>query len=278
MGKIDVNDIVGKRFGKLTVLESLHKKKTKSGYAYYYKCQCDCGNISYPDRASLKRKHGTISCGCINVGNSLVGKKFGKLTVLKEDKRVPRYNANGTLKGHRIFYLCKCDCGNIVSVNRDGLLRGSTKSCGCYAKEKAKIANTKHNLTHHRLYNIFHHVRARCLKPNCKTYPQYGGRGIKICEEWKNDFMNFYSWAMSNGYKDNLTLDRIDVNGNYDPNNCRWADMKTQTNNKTNNFLITIFNRTQTLTEWCEEKGLSYEKISARISQGWSIEDAFTKE
>lgn len=278
--KFDVNDIIGEKYGKLTVLEFSHKTLHKSGkgYTYYYLCKCDCGHEKIIDRTSLKRTNGTKSCGCLSYGQDIINKKFGRLLVLKIDKKVPRYYPNGTIRGHRTYYKCQCECGNIVSIERSCLLSGTTKSCGCYAKEKAKTANITHNLTHHRLYNIFHKMRARCLKTKCKSYPNYGGRGITICPEWKNNFLAFYNWAINNGYSDNLSLDRIDVNGNYEPSNCRWTTSKIQNNNKRSNFLITIYNRTQTLKEWCDEKGLNYEVVSSRISRGWSLEDAFNKE
>lgn len=277
--KIDVNDIVGQKFGKLTVLSFSHKKphKTGTGFTYYYLCRCECGTEKLYDRGSLRRTRGTVSCGCICKGVDIIGKKFGKLTVLKEEKRTPRYR-NGILRGHRIYYLCQCECGNQIVTQRDCLLRGNTKSCGCLKHIAPKEKFTTHGLTKTRLYNIFHKMRARCLKPNCKQYKDYGARGITICPEWKNSFLTFYEWSMNNGYADNLSLDRIDVNGNYEPSNCRWANRRTQNNNRRSNFYITIYNRTQTLSEWCDEKELDYDLIYSRINSGWSIEDAFTKE
>nr|DAJ74779.1 MAG TPA: PVL ORF-50-like family [Caudoviricetes sp.] len=209
--------------------------------------------------------------------DDIIGQKFGRLTVIKIDHLKPRYNKTGGLKGHRIYYLCQCDCGNTHIAGRDGLLRGSIKSCGCYKKEFAKQSFSKHNLTNHRLYNTWCHMKRRCYNPTDKAYKNYGERGICMCQEWKDNFENFYNWAISNGYKENLTLDRIDINGNYEPSNCRFATLKEQQNNKQNHFYITIYNRTQTLSEWCEEKNLNYGKILARIQSGWTIEDAFTK-
>ena len=209
--------------------------------------------------------------------DDIIGKTFGRLTVIKIDHLIPRYNKAGGLKGHRIYYLCQCECGNTKIVNRDCLLKGNTKSCGCYKKEFAKSSFSIHNLTNHRLYNTWAHMKSRCYRTTDKAYKNYGGRGIKICDEWKNNFKAFYDWAMNNGYNDNLTIDRIDVNGNYEPDNCRFITIREKENNKQNNFYITIYNRTQTLSEWCKEKNLDYKKIISRIQRGWTIEDAFTK-
>lgn len=276
--KIDVNDIVNKRFGKLVVVKFDHKKphKTGTGFTYYYLCQCDCGNMKIIDRSSLKRTNGTKSCGCISIGENIIGEKFGQLTVLKTDHLTPRYNPNGSLKGHRIFYLCQCTCGNTIVVNRDYLLQSREPSCGCVSKDNQRRAKITHNLSSHRLYNIYHKIIARCYKSNNKSYKDYGARGIIMDKGWKKDFVSFYNWAINNGYQDNLSLDRIDVNGNYEPSNCRWVTSKIQNNNKRSNFMVTIYNRTQTLSEWCTEKGLNYNVVLSRLSRGWSLEDAMT--
>lgn len=276
--KIDVNDIVGQKFGKLTVLNYSHKTLNKSGkgYTYYYLCKCECGNEKIIDRGSLRRTNGTKSCGCVVLGENLIGKTFGHLTVLKIDHLKPRYYPNGSLKGHRTFFLCQCDCGKQKIVSRDYILQAKDLSCGCSAQYNMQRAKITHNLSHHRLYNIYHKIIARCYKPNNHSYKNYGERGILMDPSWRADFMNFYNWAINNGYADNLSLDRINVNGNYEPSNCRWATSKIQNNNKRSNFLVTIYNRTQTLKEWCDEKGLNYTTVITRISRGWTIEDAMT--
>ena len=209
---------------------------------------------------------------------NLIGLKFGRLTVINFHHSVPRYYPNGSLRGHRHYWSCLCECGNYKIVEQYQLTSGNTQSCGCLAKERAKTNFVKHNLTNHRLYNIYAHIKQRCNKPDCKEYKNYGGRGIKLCYEWNIDFLNFYNWSINNGYADNLTIDRIDVNGNYEPSNCRWVSYKVQNNNKRNNFLVTIYNRTQTLSEWCDEKNLNYSKIQSRLKRGWLLEDAMTIE
>lgn len=129
---------------------------------------------------------------------------------------------------------------------------------------------------HSRLNRIYSHIKERCYKPYCKSYKYYGGRGIKMCEEWLNSYESFKEWALNNGYREDLTLDRIDVNGDYSPNNCRWVSMKVQQNNRTNNHFITYNGKTKTLTQWCEELNLPYYKIRMRIDYGnWTPEKAF---
>lgn len=132
-----------------------------------------------------------------------------------------------------------------------------------------------HGLTNTRLYRIWCNMKTRCY---CKTdfhYPRYGARGIVVCTEWKNDFQAFYDWSMSNGYSDDLTIDRIDVNGNYEPQNCRWADNFTQANNTRRNRYYTYNNETHTLTEWSRIVGIKREILKDRIFKlGWSFEDA----
>lgn len=148
----------------------------------------------------------------------LTGRKFSKLTILG---RVWRLNSN------RVYWLCKCECGSLRIIQTSHLKDGHSKSCGCLIGH-----NGIHYKTDTRLYKIWGGIKTRCLNPNCTTYNYYGGRGIVMCDEWKNNFQAFYDWAMLNGYQDNLELDRIDNDKNYSPDNCRWVTHKENCNNR----------------------------------------------
>lgn len=191
--------------------------------------------------------------------------RFGRLTVLKKDE---------SNKELAIKWVCLCDCGNTTIVRRGDLTSGKTLSCGCIRKEGR---HRTHNLSDTRLYRIWVNIKTRCTNEKSPQYKNYGFRGIKICEEWANSFEAFYTWAMENGYDDNLTIDRIDVNGNYEPCNCRWATRKEQSLNRTDNRRLTYKGETKTFAEWSEITGIHRETIKSRLKAGLTIEQALTK-
>lgn len=193
----------------------------------------------------------------------ITGQKFSRLTALyrlHNDKR------------KRVHWLCICECGNFTEAASNNLLNSKIKSCGCLHN---KGNHTTHRQIHTRLYRIWSNMKDRCTNSNTPSYKNYGGRNIVVCDEWQADFMAFYNWAMNNGYQDDLTIDRIDVNGNYEPSNCRWRDKKAQARNTRRNNNITIKGETRCLSEWCEILNLNYNTIHDRIYKlGWSIERA----
>jgi hypothetical protein len=202
--------------------------------------------------------------------NDLTGKRFGKLVVLGLDDR-------GTRK---TYWVCQCDCGKVKSVRSDALQCGAIRSCGCLKKEQDRInltANHSHKQSNTRIYRIWQGVKKRCESQSDARYMRYGGRGIKVCEEWKNSFETFFEWALNNGYTDSLTIDRIDNNGNYCPENCRWVDIKTQCNNRESNIKIKIGNTTKSLLEWCEIFNVDYSAVNERYNRNGfiSVNDLF---
>lgn len=185
---------------------------------------------------------------------NLKNKTFGKLLVLEEgkDKISPKGKRSTQWK-------CKCECGSEIVVTSNNLKRGHTKSCGCISKKKPH--NYKHGKVQSRLYNIWSNMKQRCYNSKNKSFLDYGARGITICTEWKENFDFFYNWAIKNGYADNLTIDRINFNGNYEPNNCRFISKEEQARNKRNNHNITICNETHCMSEWSRILKISVETI-----------------
>ena len=205
----------------------------------------------------------------------LTGMVFGRLTVLREaEKKKPGV----------YLWECECSCENHTHVIVEGsnLKNGNTKSCGCLHRE-AVVARNKagrnHEEKYDRLYRIWKAMQHRCYSENDEHYHHYGGKGIVICDEWLSDFDNFVNWSINNGYNDTLTIDRVDSNKNYCPENCRWITQKEQTNNTSRNKYLEYKGRKQTLAQWCEELGLNYSRTKARINAcGWTIEEAFERE
>lgn len=194
-----------------------------------------------------------------------IGEKINHLTLIKDIG----------IKGGRHWGLFQCDCGNIKEIRIDHVQTGNNKGCGCLNK-KPTYGNYKYGICYTRIYQIWEHMKKRCFCKTDKAYKDYGGRGITICDEWLNP-KAFYDWSLENGYSDNLSIDRINVNGNYEPSNCRWADAKQQANNRRSNILITRDGRTQTLSQWCEELNIPYSRTLSRLKMGWKEEELFMK-
>lgn len=255
-------DLVGKRFGRLTVV-SLSDKRGKYGMLYW-NCLCDCGNKVVTSSSNLKSGHST-SCGCITAeknksrANNLVGKRFGRLTVVKLH--------SDAVKGYE--WECVCDCGRTKIAKGNLLVTGKTKSCGCLASHSRTQKRGKLSKDELRIHGAYRSMVRRC-SPKYHCHKSYFDKGITVCDEWlgENGIDNFTKWSIENGYASGLSLDRIDNDGNYEPSNCRWASMKTQQNNKSNNAWVEYNGERKTIKQWSEEFGLSYRMLIARNRKG----------
>ena len=207
-------------------------------------------------------------------GRDFTGERFGRLTAIC-------YTGKNTKQGRNAIWLFRCDCGNYVERVAIGQKYSKVPSCGCYLKERAGALNRTHGGRHERLYYVWMDMRRRCYDPKDTNYKRYGERGVRVCEEW-NDYAKFREWANASGYdknakKQHCTIDRIDNNGNYCPENCRWVDSKTQSNNRSTNKIVEYQGRRQTLKQWTDELGLKYALVQKRLMSGWTAERAFNE-
>ena len=198
---------------------------------------------------------------------SIIGKQYGYWTVLKKDDS---YHSPKHTK-----WICQCECGTVKSLFRSSLLNGRSRSCGCHANDNRKGINKTHGLSKTRIYHEWLSMRNRC-SPDNKVATQYYERGIRVCNEWENDFMSFYNWSINNGYDDSLTIDRIDNNGNYEPSNCRWVNRKEQAKNRRSTYFITYNGKTQCLKDWADEFNINRITLTYRLKRGWDISEALT--
>lgn len=261
-------DLQNCRFGNLVVIERMPGKRANSGkLVTLWKCKCDCGNETIVPTQRLTTGK-TTSCGCKvkkNKGShfeDLTGKRFNRLTVIRyldeSERTVRTYN-----------WLCQCDCGKVVKANASKLKNGLQQSCGCLKEEmKYNIGslNRKYKYSNKRLYSVYRSMLNRCYNDKHREYHNYGGRGIQVCDEWLSDYDNFAEWALSNGYDVNAnfgvcTLERIDVDKDYSPDNCTWITNEEQQNNRRDNVLITYRDETHNLAEWSRILNVSYDSL-----------------
>lgn len=274
-------DLQGKRFGRLLVVKKGAGRKTSGGaYKATWICQCDCGNTVEVDAQKLKQGH-TTSCGCFKKQNKgshfedLTGQRFARLTVIRfipqEERTVRGYN-----------WWCRCDCGNEIKANASKLKKGLQQSCGCLKEEMKPFLGDitrKYKYSNKRLYSVYQSMMTRCTVENSREYENYGGRGIKVCDEWLGEYGydRFAEWAISAGYDVNAergkcTLDRIDTDGDYCPENCRWISNQDQQNNRRDNVLHTYKGETHTIADWSRIIGIPYTRLHYGLQHGKTID------
>lgn len=213
-----------------------------------------------------------------SIEDGLPGQVFGRLTV--------RCEAASVVSGHKVErrWVCDCNCGKTIITCANSLIKGYTKSCGCLNKEIVSNMMKTHGLTRTRLYRSWQNFKDRCYNPNNREYKNYGGRGIKVCDEWlgTHGFENFAKWAYEHGYDENKSrleqsIERKNVNGNYEPSNCEWANSYVQNRNKRTNRLYTYNGKTMCLLDWATESGIGYSCLRKRLDGlKWSFEKAVT--
>lgn len=270
-------DLTGQKFGRLTVISKGNGYYTKGGqYKTTWLCRCECGNIREFASEKLRKGH-TKSCGCLLKENTkninfddITGQRFGRLTVI-------RFLEQHEREDYRRQWLCKCDCGNEIQANSSKLRSGHTRSCGCIVKEKIGNVNKKYKHTSKRLYSVYKSMIDRCYNPKIREYHNYGGRGIEVYEDWKNNYDAFAEWALATGYDQNAghgdcTLDRKDVDKGYTPDNCRWVTNQVQQNNRRDCIYAEYNGETHTCMEWSKLLGISYQKIHYHLKLGKTTE------
>lgn len=270
----NVQDLTGEKFGKLTVIG--RAEKIGNHRSVIWECRCECG-AKTKVRAFALRNGSITSCGCVR-RLDIAGKQFGKLTAIAISPE-PR-------KNNQTLWQCLCECGLSKLVPASKLVSGHTSSCGCLHR---KHGHTSKEVNYEsKTYHAWHSMKERCYNPATKGYERYGGRGIKVCQEWREDFRNFLQDMGETPEGNRISLDRINTNGHYCCGhcqectasgweaNCRWSNPRQQANNKRNNRLITYDGRTQTLGQWCQELNVPYDRVHKRLSAGWSVEEALT--
>ena len=261
-------DITGQKFGKWKVLHRIENTPSREAQ---FLCKCDCGTIKGVSGKSL-RLHRSKSCGCwySTPIKDLVRKTFGRLLVIEQAK---------DSHSGKTQFLCQCICGNRVIIRSDSLVSGNTRSCGCLlsdtTRERATVHGENSFRNHSFEYNKWRGMKDRCYNKLHNKYHRYGGRGIIVCDRWLSSYENFLG-DMGRCPK-GLTIERIDNDENYEPGNCKWATVHTQSRNKITNQWLTFDGRNKIITDWATEWGVSVGKIKYHLRKGRTMEIIFNE-
>ena len=259
-------DLTGMTFGRWTVLGFGDPRHV--GHNTMFLCRCSCGKEKDVSAANLQ-SGSSQSCGCLRsqifsakYTRDLTGQRFGRWTVLY---KAPKATSNCHVKWH-----CLCDCGQERDIAAYALVGGTSTSCGCSFQIPVQGGSASS------LYHVWNSMLQRCENPHRESYQRYGQRGIKVCDEW-HSYPKLEQWALSAGYCKGLSIDRIDVNGGYEPENCRWVNMTTQARNRRNTIYVTYGGRQQSLADWADEYGMTYHALWERyVRYSWDFERALT--
>ncbi len=261
-------DLTGQTFGRLTAI----RPAERAGYWYFH---CVCGKDISRCTDNVQRGL-TRSCGCFRSEHlrelrlkDITGQTFGRLTVLRQIDR-PAH-----VRGRHAYWEVQCVCGTLAHVSGPDLIGGHTQSCGCLQRERAYAVNYQHGRSHTPEHSIWIKMIERCEQPRATGYRHYGGRGIRVCERWRESFTNFLA-DMGPRPTPKHSIDRIDVNGHYEPGNVRWATQREQMNNTRSNRVLDWNGEQLTMTQWAERMNLRPGTLGFRIRSGWSVDRALT--
>jgi hypothetical protein len=259
-----MDNLIGQTFNRLTVVKYAYNKNKHN----FWLCRCACGKEVVVEQNKLKSGH-TKSCGCLRI-KDLTGQRFGRLTVVGLD----------SIRNKKSYWLCKCECGNECLVRSDLLQCNNTLSCGCYVKDRSLLPLPEYTeeVALKKAKSILKGIKQRCYNSNSTKYSIYGGRGIIVCDRWKDKQTGLASFLADMGVPPSHKhqLDRIDNDGSYEPGNCRWVTNQQNNRNKQSDFDVTYKGENKQLGKWVEELDLDFSTTKNRILCGWSVEEAFT--
>jgi hypothetical protein len=274
MIQLPVEELVGKQIGKYTIVSESEIRITKGGFKIRtFNIKCECGKEKTLSRNDIyKSAYSLCKCNHKELGTDIIGNTYSRLTVVSYS------HVTITPGGSKIHhYNCNCSCGGKITARKNSLIQGNPKSCGCISKEKSLNGERRrYGVDLIPEYGVWLGMKGRCYNLNDTKYKNYGARGIIVCNRWLNSFHDFLE-DMGNRPSSKHSIERDNVNGNYEPNNCRWATDIEQANNRTNNRVLEIDGISKNLCQWADEVGIKRETLAYRINSGMSPKEAIKK-